>query len=40
MGLFQSFIYDFQMEALGVNATKSLFSLNLTKEANIEYLNG
>jgi hypothetical protein len=39
IGLLQSFILDFQMEALRINATKSLFSSNLTKGAKIEYPN-
>jgi hypothetical protein len=34
--LLRSFIPNFQMEALGVNATKSLFSSDLTKEVEIE----
>ncbi len=38
--LLRNFILDFQMEAWGINATKSLFSLNLTKEAEIENPNG
>jgi hypothetical protein len=36
IGLLWSFIPNFHMEALGVNATKSLFSSNLTKEVEIE----
>ncbi len=39
-GLFWIFIIDFQMEALRINATKSLFSSDLTKEAKIENPNG
>jgi hypothetical protein len=39
-GLLSSFIPTFQTEALGVNATKFLFSSNLTKEAKIEDPNG
>jgi hypothetical protein len=38
--LLWSFIPNFQMEALGVNATKLLFSLDLTKEVDIEDPNG
>ncbi len=38
--LFHNFIPYFQMEALRINDTKSLFSSYLTKEAEIKYLNG
>jgi hypothetical protein len=38
--LLRNFVLDFQIEALGRNATKSLFSSNLTKEAKIGNPNG
>ncbi len=38
--LLRSFIPNFQMEALGVNATKSLSLSYLTKEVEIEDPNG
>jgi len=39
IGLFHNFILYFQMEALKINATKSLFSSYLTKEVEIKYPN-
>jgi hypothetical protein len=38
-GSLWSFIPNFQMEALGVNVTKYLFSLDLTREVKIENPN-
>ncbi len=37
--LLRSVILHFQTDALGINATKSLFSSDLTKEAKIENPN-
>jgi hypothetical protein len=35
-GSLRNFILDFQMEALGINATKSLFTSDFTKHAKLK----